>query len=240
MGTRRKSSRPREDEREKLEAAWDANRKRRQAGWWPPTAHDLERLGMDLRAAADLWTITFDDAQGNAVTLRGERAMAEIEAIDRHFDKLRDKVESWNKKVEGGGRVREISGEDVMGVLEMASALTNDPAYEAAIRAMRRHRLDIGGLRRSFLDLHRRHVVPAEVSCVLSVEPEPDPVTRYIEEYGYSVRQAVEHVVADQGINGQSFQSVVDKVLENYAKREQLEAERQRYLNELNGLETSK
>jgi hypothetical protein len=176
-------------------------------------------LAMGLQAASNLWTLDYYDVQGNPIKLRGERAIVETEAIERHLAKLRDKVENWNKKVDGGKRVKEISGEDLMEVLEMASMLTNDPAYEAARQAMRRHLLDAGGLRRSFLALVDRHITPPEVSCVLSVEPEPDNVTWYIEEYGYNERQAVEHVVADLGIDGAPFQAVVDRVRPRRRKR---------------------
>jgi hypothetical protein len=70
----------------------------------------------------------------------------------------------------------------------------------------------------------------------------PDNITDYIETYkketgkNCSVREAVEHVVADQGIPGPTFETVVRKVFDNYAKREQLEAEREQYRNERRGL----
>jgi hypothetical protein len=141
-------------------------------------------------------------------------------------------------------RAKEISGQDVMAVLEIASMWTNDPAFEAAMQAMRRHRLDAGGLRRGFLALVDRHHTPPEVACVLSNGFDPDDVTEYIETYknetgkDCSVRQAVENVVARQGIPGQSFPSVVERVLDNYRRREQIEAEREQYRNERRGLVT--
>ena len=120
-----------------------------------------------------------------------------------------------------------------MEVLNLAFILTNHPAYAAAQKAMILHRLDTGGLKRAFTKLLRRHDEPPELSCVLSCEPFPDNVSWYMEEYGYPLRRAVEHVVADQGIPGTSFSDAVDKVRKAYAKREQYEADRQRYLKEL-------
>ena len=155
MSNRRRPS-PREDERQKLETVWKKNRDRRKAGWRPtsPDLEDLERLGIDPREFENLWTDTFVDAHGNQVTLHGERARAAGAALEQHFARLRDNVENWNKKVvDAKGRTvvraKEISGEDVMEVLEIASMWTNDPAFEAARQAMRRHRLDTGDDRNS-------------------------------------------------------------------------------------------
>jgi hypothetical protein len=47
----------------------------------------------------------------------------------------------------------------------------------------------------------------------------------YLQER-YSLREAVEYVVAEEGIPGNSFSDAVDKVRKAYAKREQHEAER--------------
>jgi Transposase DDE domain group 1 len=76
--------------------------------------------------------------------------------------------------------------------LDLSFALTNDVAYEAARKAMVRHRLSKGGLKRGFLRLLDRHNMPPEHACVLAVEPEPDNITSYMEFGGYGFRRAVE------------------------------------------------
>jgi len=231
MSTRRRSS-PREDERRELKKRWQENCKRRKAGW-PPTSAELELFGTDLREIDhfNFYSTSTFDGQGEPVTikLRGEEARKASRAMDERLAKMRDSVENWNKKVDGGKRVKEISGKDVMEVLEIASMLTDNPAFEAARRAMRLYQLDSGGLRRGFLALRDRHIAPPEVACVLSVEPEPDNVTWYIEEYGYTKLRAIEHVVANQGIPGASFERVVERVGRNYNKRKQLKDKRQQY-----------
>jgi hypothetical protein len=115
-----------------------------------------------------------------------------------------------------------------MEILGIALMLTNDPAYAAARKAMIRHRIHTGGLKHGFLKLHRRHHEPPEHCCA-------DSVSWHIKE-GYSLREAAEHVAADEGIPGTSFRDAADKVRKAYARREQHEAERQQYLNDLGGL----
>jgi hypothetical protein len=162
MSDRRRSSpceneQSRDDEHQKLKAIWKENCERRKAGRGP-TSRDLERLRlcMDPRAFDNLWTDTFVDAHGNEVTLHGERARAAGAALDQHFAKLRDKVENWNKTVvddEGRTvRAKEISGEDVMEVLEIGRGASRDSegtggapapprsAPEAETRETRSHR----------------------------------------------------------------------------------------------------
>jgi hypothetical protein len=237
MSERRRRT-TRTDERQKLKDLWEENCKRRKAGW-PPTAEHLERYG-DL-AQVTSHTLALD-AQGKTVTvtetLRGERARAAINARYQYFAELRARVEGWNKGTPDK-KAKEISGENVMEVLDLAFALTNHPAYEAAREAMRLHRLNKGGVRRAFLNLLRRHHEPPEYSCVLSVEPEPDSVTWYMEEYGFKLRKAVEYVVASEGIPGASFDDAVEKVRKAYAKHEKHAAEQQRYLSELAGQRSS-
>jgi hypothetical protein len=126
------------------------------------------------------------------------------------------KVRRWKNK-------KEFSGKDVMEILGIALMLTNDPAYAAAREAMIRHRIHTGGLKHGFLKLHRRHHEPPEHCCA-------DSVSWHIKE-GYRLREAAEHVAADEGIPGTSFRDAADKVRKAYARREQHEAERQQYLN---------
>jgi hypothetical protein len=203
--------RPRDDERQELEARWEENCKRRKAGW-PPIPADLELFGDNT---ARHTTHTFD-AQGEPVTkeLRGMDAWKNARVMDQYSATLREKVARWINR-------KEISGEDVMEVLGLALALTNHPAYDAARKAMHLHRLDTGGLKRAFRKLQRRHNPLPEDSCA-------DCVTWYIDEFGYGLRRAVEHVVADLGIPGTSFADAVDKVRKAYRKHEQHAAERQR------------
>jgi hypothetical protein len=215
MSERRRAT-PRVDERGELKVRWEENCKRRKAGW-PPTPEVRELLGEGLASYVEH---RFDE-QGNPVTttLRGDRALIASRKLDQDIAKQHTKVKSWNG---------EISGKDVMEVLELAGMLTNDPAYDAAQKAMRVHRLNTGGLKRAFLNLLRRHHERPEYSCI-------DNVTWYMEEYGFNLRRAVEHVVASQGIPGTSFDDAVDKVRKAYAKRGKHEAERQRYRSELAG-----
>jgi hypothetical protein len=152
--------------------------------------------------------------------LHGVPAWVAARATDQYFSEVQAKVQRWNK---------EISGDDVMEILELALALTNHPAYEAAREAMILHRLHSGGLRRAFQKLQRRHHEPPEFSCA-------DSVSWYMEEAEYGLRRAVEHVVADLGIPASSFAGAVEKVRKAYAIREQYKAERRRYLEELHGL----
>ena len=113
-------------------------------------------------------------------------------------------------------------------VLELASRLTNHPAYEAAVKAMRLHRLDRGGLRRALHDLQRRHG---------HIEPHDyaQPIVLYMTELDYSYRQAIEHVVASMGIPGHSFSDAVEKVRKAYPKGDLRKKQREQelYLEEL-------
>jgi hypothetical protein len=167
---------------------------------WPPTPLDLELRGNN---SASLNTF---DRLGNPVTMavRGKPMWIAEQEIVRYNVELGDKVKSWKNK-------KEISGKDVMEILGLALMLTNDPAYAAARKAMIRHRLDTGGLKRAFSNLHRRHHEPPERSCT-------EDISWYLKE-GYSLTEAAEHVVADHGIPGTTFSSTVDKVRKAYAKR---------------------
>jgi hypothetical protein len=202
MSPRRRS---RDGERERLEALWKTNCKRREEGGWLRPV-DWANASAEQQAEIAFWL-----------------------ARDQRFAELQAKVEAWPNR-------KEIAGEDVMEILGISFALTNNAAYEKAQEAMKLHRLDKGGLARAFKTLQRRHREPPEYSCVMSVEPEPDNVTWYREEFGYSVREAAAHVAADQGIPGTSFDNAVEKVRAAYARRKQLDAEHHRYLGELSGL----
>jgi hypothetical protein len=214
MKERRRSRimRARQDARRQLEARWEA-RKRCKEGW-PPTPLDLELRG-DNSASLN----TFDRL-GNPITMavRGRSMWIAPREIVRYMVELGRKVRSWENK-------KEISGKDVMEILGIALMLTNDPAYAAARKAMIRHRLDTGGLKRAFSNLQHRHHEPPERRCMQSI-------SSYLKE-GYGLREAFEHVVADEGIPGTSFSNAVDKVRKAYPMRKQHEAERQRYLEEL-------
>jgi hypothetical protein len=176
----------------------------------------LERLGEN---SANLNTF---DALGNPITmaLRGNSMRIAPGEIVRYNIELGNKVRRWKNK-------KGFSGKDVMEMLGIALMLTNDPAYSAARKAMIRHRINIGGLKRGLLNLHRRHHEPPERFCTESI-------SWYLKE-GYRLREAVEHVVAEEAIPGTSFSDAVDKVRKAYAKREQHESERQKYLKELLG-----
>jgi hypothetical protein len=208
----RRRSRPREDARQQLQARWEADRKRCKEGW-PLTPLDLEGRNLALN--------TFDPL-GNPLTvaLRGKPMWIAPREIVRYIIELSAKVKSWKNKMA-------ISGGEVMEILGLALMLTNDPAYAAARRAMIRHKLDTGGLKRAFVNLQRRHHEPPERSCA-------DSVSWYLKE-GYTLREAAEHVVANEGIPGNSFSDAVEKVRKAYARREQHEAERQKYLKKLHG-----
>lgn len=233
--TRRQS--PRDEERQRLEARWEKNRMRREAG------RRAELVALST-------TRTFD-AAGNQVTMRrhGKRALAAQRAHDQYFAELRDRVRNWNRKPAKLGEASEsssdvkdakyINGADVMEVLALASALTNHPAYDAARKAMRLHRLDGGGLRRAFHELQRRHghnqILNLGSSDTVDGRPY-DTVQRYKDEFGYkSDIQAIRHIVADTGTPGQSFANAVESARKAYARRERDEAERQQYLEELHG-----
>jgi hypothetical protein len=177
---------------------------------------DLEGRGEN---SANLNTF---DPLGNPITMAvsGKRMWIAPGEIVRYCRELGTKVRGWENK-------KEISGQDVREILGIALMLTNDPAYAAARKAMIRHRIDTGGLKRGLLNLHRRHHEPPEHLCTKSI-------SWYLKE-GYSLREAIEYVVAEEGIPGRSFSDAVEKVRKAYAKREQHEAERQQYLNELGG-----
>jgi hypothetical protein len=168
---------------------------------------------------------------------------AAIQAIDEHFAKLRTKVQNWNRKPGKDDKVsdvKDISGADVMEVLALAFALTNDAAYEADREAMRLHRLDKGGLRRAFGNLQKRHGHDQAPDFYYSPDivdgQQYNIVQQYMDEFGFKSRRAIEHVVADLGMQGTSFADAVDKARKAYEKREVHEAERQQYLEELSGL----
>jgi hypothetical protein len=206
---------PREETREQLEARWELNSKRSEEGW-PQTPLDLE--DSDANSAR----LTTFDALGRPrkMTVRGKGVWIAPREIVRYSMELEKKVGRWKSK-------KEISGQDVMEILGIAFEVTNDPAYAAARRAMKRHRLHTGGLKRAFVDLHRRHHEPRELACLRRIP--------WYLENRYNLREAVEHVVANEGIPGPSFSTVVDRVRHAYARREKLNAERLRYLNELRG-----
>jgi hypothetical protein len=213
----RRRSRPREDEQLRLAALWSTNCKRWKAGR-PPTPEDSV---VNIRTC---------DAEGNpvTVTLRGEHARKARQETDQYFAEQLAMVKNWNKKPSGKD-VKEISGDDVMEILKIAGMLTNHPAYAAAREAMILHQLNTGGLRRAFLNLYHRHHEPPEHWVA-------DSVDFHMEEFGYKFRRAVEHTVATWGIPGASFLDAVDKVRKAYARREQHEAEQQRYFGELAGM----
>lgn len=215
-------SAPRTDERLALEERWEKNRRRRAT---PPSPKDTELA----RKSAISTLYTFDaDGKEMIIPRRGDRALAEIAATDKYFAELRTKVEGWNRKRGKNGEhgdAKDINGRDVMEVLALASALTNNPAYEAARKAMRLHRLDKGGLRRAFRNLQRRH--GHDLAPDLSLN-----VAQYIDQFGYGRRQAIEHVVADLGVPGKTFESAVNRLLKAFARR----TERGRYFKELHGL----
>jgi hypothetical protein len=162
------------------------------------------------------------------------------QAQERYLAELGVKVRKWNRRPTKGGKdvdAKDISGASIMDALNLAFALTNHPAYEAARKAMRLHRLDRGGLRRAFLKLQRRHghdQVPCLYGRLYELDVH-DSVQEYMDEFGYKLRQAIEHIVADVGMPGTSFADAVDKARKDYAKREIHDAERQQYLEELSG-----
>jgi hypothetical protein len=162
-----------------------------------------------------------------------------FQAINEHFAGLRARVQNWNRKPGDVGKdgkvkdVKDISGADVVEVLTLAFALTNDPAYEAARKAMKLHRLDKGGLRSAFVKLQRLHGHD-QVPSLYGLDVH-DTVREYMDEFGYESLQAIDHIVADVGMPGTSFANAVEKARKAYAKREVYEAERQQYLEELSG-----
>jgi hypothetical protein len=219
----KRRARRREDERDKLEARWKKNRERRKAGW-PVSSTEVE--------PAVSRTNTFD-ADGNQVIIerRGAEALTEHQAINNHSAELCAKVQNWNRKRGKDGKVgdvKDISGEDVIDILEIAGALTNHPAYAAARKALILHRLHRGGLRRAFHKLLHRHGHD-------QVPDLNDTVQWYMDEFDYNSRRAIEHVVANMGVSGTSFANAVDKTRKAYAKRERHEVERQKYHEELSG-----
>jgi hypothetical protein len=240
----KRRSRPRETERSELAERWKANRKARETPQvLPGYGETLEsRLASHPEAHFQIaFSLGLTEEEFSQLRQRcnepGQLAK-EIEhcmlkqwhygeAVNRHFAKQLETVRKWERK---------LCDEYVMEMLKLATMLTNDPAYESAQKAMIRHRLNKGGLKRAFLKLLDRHHEPPEYACVSSTEPWPDVVTQYMEERGYGLRKAVEHAVADLGIPGTSFADAVDKVRKAYARRKQHEVERQRYLEELHGI----
>jgi hypothetical protein len=203
----------RKDAREQLEARWKINSKPSEEGW-PSTPLDLERVG------GNSTSLNTFDALGRPETMavRGKRMRIAPREIVRYTIELGNKVRRWRNK-------KEISGKDVMEILGIALELTNDPAYAAARKAMIRHGLDTGGLKRGFANLRRRHHEPPGLSCAEDID--------WYRKAGYSLREAVEYVVANEGIPGTCFSNAVDKVRKAYAEREQFKAEQSRYLDEL-------
>jgi hypothetical protein len=137
------------------------------------------------------------------------------------------KVRDWKNK-------KNISGKDVIEILEIAGTLTKHPAYQAAQDALVLHRLHRGGVKRALLKLHDRHVEPPEIIATYTVDI-------YMKERGYPFRRAVEHVVAEFSVPGTSFDSAVDKVRKAYGKlkkggelnRDKYHAERMEYFAQL-------
>jgi hypothetical protein len=157
-----------------------------------------------------------------------ERETPLWDEFDRRFAEQRSKVKGWKL---------EIRGEDVMEVLELAFMLTNNPAYESARKAMVLHRLHKGGLKRRFFRSAQSPPPAGRIACIWpDADDWPNPMTQYVVEEGYGVTRAAEHVVASLGLPGTCFSDAVDKLRKAYAKREKIEAERQRYSNELHGL----
>lgn len=170
----------------------------------------------------------------------------QLGAESQYFADLRERVSNWNRKISAKGEAidaKDINGSDVIEVLELAGALTNDPAYREAIKSMRLHRLERGGLRRAFQDLQRRHGHVDDQSSLF------DMIETYQFELGLekaeasgqpvvkeSVQRATEHAVAATGFPGASFATVVDTIRHAFEKREQRDADEQQYLAELHGL----
>jgi hypothetical protein len=98
---------------------------------------------------------------------------------------------------------KEISGSDVMEILGIAFEVTNNPAYAAARKALIHHKLHTGGLKRALSNLYRRHHEPPEFSSLRRI--------RWYLRNGYTLREAVEHVAALEGIPGTSFSNAVEK-----------------------------
>jgi hypothetical protein len=240
MAAPRHGARPREDQRDKLERRWKKNSERRKADRpASPDAPSKAALGI---------THTFD-ADGNQVTIerRGAEALAERQAMNDRLAELCAKVQNWNRRRGKGGKVQDVvknlSGEVVMEILEIAGALTNDPAYEATRKAMILHRLDTGGLRSAFGKLLRRHghdqgtpdhLYADDIEALIGQQLHAIDDDVYENDEGESSDlQAVEYVVAMFGIEGETFDSVVARVHKAYKERGQHEARRQQYLNEL-------
>jgi hypothetical protein len=212
----------RAERRGHLTKVWKANCKRRREGWPGNTQFSKCRI----------WDF---DAQGKPITLEGESAWKIMRAHDRYLAELQAKVVAWpNRKA--------ISGADVMEILKLCFELTNHPAYEAARKAMILHRLDRRGLKQAFNRLQRRHHAPPEVSCVVGsgledLGGEPDCVTWFMEEFGYSKREAVEHAAASWGIPAPTLEKAAEKVRQAYAKRHILRREQEQYWNEIQGVD---
>src|SRR5262249_19738849 len=104
MGARRRSS-PREDDGRELKKRWEESGRWREAGWSSTTPAELELFGRDPREIDDFnfCSINTFDAQGEPVTitLRGEDARKASRAMDEHLANKRNKVENWNKKIDG-------------------------------------------------------------------------------------------------------------------------------------------
>jgi hypothetical protein len=160
--------------------------------------------------------------------------------INQRSTKLRARLDAWENK-------KDITARDVMEILDLAFALTNNPAFKAAQEAMTRHWLDRGGLRRGglkrmFARVRRFHHEPPERSCAAGIPPEPDNVSWYMETFDYNARQAAEHVVAHEGIPGTSFDGAVENVLRARKPKNQkaYEDERQQYWNDVYGIDEEK
>jgi hypothetical protein len=206
----------REERRGHLIKQWKANCERRKAGWLAQDHPNFSAVAYNV------------DAEGN---LTIEPAREAMQKTHQRIAELQAKVDRWPNR-------KELNGQDIIEVLELAFALTNNPAYRAAQDAMGLHRLDRDGLKRAFVNLLRRHFEPPELSAVADsgFEDSPDSVTWFMEEFGYGLREAVEHVVAADGIPGPTFEAAVEKVRKAYSKRKIHSAEREQYLNELSGL----
>jgi hypothetical protein len=228
-----------------LERRWKKNSERRKADR-PASPNELSKAALSI-------THTFD-ADGNQVTIErcGAEALAERQAMNDRLAELGAKVENWNRKRGKEGTVQDLvknlSGEVVMEILEIAGALTNHPAYEAARKAMVLHRLDTGGLRRAFSKLQRRHghdrgtpdhLYADDIEALIGQQLHAIDDNVYENDEGEcSDLQAVEYVVAMFGIEGETFDSVVKRVHKAYTERAEREAHRQQYLKELVGFRT--
>jgi hypothetical protein len=135
-------------------------------------------------------------------TRRGENR-AVLEEIDQN------RVEARLNELGRWTNVKKITGRDIERILQLALSLTDDPGLESGLAAWRGRGLNTPTALKS--TLRRRLRAPLIEAYIRQIDVHV--------RAGCKVRQAAEIVAANFGVDGQSFDTVVDDLRRAYYRR---------------------